>query len=208
MAGFVAAVAGRDDPVWVGIDPGVSGALAFVCGDRFCAVDVPQAVRRVRRRRRLSPARAKAAGRKTRTVAVTEREADLGAVAALFRLLEPLGGRLRFALERVPPTVGRPGRAYAEVRLNRAYAMWPLFLAYLGHPVVGVSPADWKRTFGLRRSDKDASRAAAARLFPGADVARKKDHNRAEALLLAEYLRRHWPAAARPSDENGGKDIV
>lgn len=50
-----------------------------------------------------------------------------------------------------------------------------------------VEPREWKKLFGLR-TEKDASRATCLRLYPGAPVARVKDHNRAEAILLAHYL--------------------
>ena len=54
-----------------------------------------------------------------------------------------------------------------------------------------VPPGVWKRTFGLSK-DKDASRLKAMELFPQLRdrLTRKKDHNRAEALLIAEYARR------------------
>jgi hypothetical protein len=39
-------------------------------------------------------------------------------------------------------------------------------------------------------SDKAASLDKARLLFPAASLDRKKDHNRAESLLLAEYGRR------------------
>lgn len=56
-------------------------------------------------------------------------------------------------------------------------------------PVEIVSPLKWKRALGLIGQDKEASRAKALKLYPSlADqLKRKKDHNRAEAVLLA-----HW----------------
>ena len=53
-----------------------------------------------------------------------------------------------------------------------------------------VTPAKWKRGMGLTQ-DKMASLHAARRLFPDASLARKKDNDRAEALLIAEYARTH-----------------
>jgi len=52
-------------------------------------------------------------------------------------------------------------------------------------------PTVWKRHFNLLKCDKEASRSAAIRLFPqaGDDLKRKLDHNRAEALLIAKYLK-------------------
>lgn len=57
----------------------------------------------------------------------------------------------------------------------------------LGLSVQRVHPKTWKKSYGLG-SDKPASIACAQRLYPGIDVLeRKKDHGRAEAILLARY---------------------
>ena len=49
-----------------------------------------------------------------------------------------------------------------------------------------VRPADWKKAMGLS-ADKDQARARAIRLYPEAPLALAKHHNRAEALLIARY---------------------
>jgi crossover junction endodeoxyribonuclease RuvC len=50
-----------------------------------------------------------------------------------------------------------------------------------------ANPASWKREMGLT-NDKKLSLDMARRLFPGASLARAKDHGVAEALLLAYWL--------------------
>ena len=62
-------------------------------------------------------------------------------------------------------------------------------IAASGVPLHLVSPAKWKRHFGLD-ADKEKARALALRLWPTrADLfGRKKDHGRAEAALLARYF--------------------
>ena len=71
-------------------------------------------------------------------------------------------------------------------------------------PVARVRPVEdtdprvgplWKRTMGLD-SQKAGSLDKARLLFPTADIERKKDHGRAEALLLAEYGRRTFTRSA------------
>lgn len=54
------------------------------------------------------------------------------------------------------------------------------------HP---VHPQTWKNFYHLGGAAKDASRGMAVRLYPAAAslLARKKDINRAEALLIAHY---------------------
>jgi crossover junction endodeoxyribonuclease RuvC len=57
----------------------------------------------------------------------------------------------------------------------------------VGIPVVQVSPSKWKRDMGLD-SDGEKSRALALRHWPKCiHLKRKKDHGRAEALLLARW---------------------
>ena len=62
-------------------------------------------------------------------------------------------------------------------------------LAALCRPYVLVTPAKWKKGMGLD-NDKEKSRALARSLWPTAALSRKKDHGRAEALLIAEWWRR------------------
>jgi crossover junction endodeoxyribonuclease RuvC len=57
----------------------------------------------------------------------------------------------------------------------------------LGMPLELVTPATWKRRFGLIGAEKDAARTKATELYPGIILARKKDVGRADALLIARY---------------------
>lgn len=50
-----------------------------------------------------------------------------------------------------------------------------------------VTPQKWKKHFGLIGEEKDASRILAQQLFPSADLSKKKDHGKAEALLIARW---------------------
>ena len=56
-------------------------------------------------------------------------------------------------------------------------------------PWMLVTPQKWKKELGLT-SDKDLSLNMARELWPDAPLARKMDNGRAEALLMAEWLRR------------------
>lgn len=67
------------------------------------------------------------------------------------------------------------GRIQAAIELANCY--W-----------TSVSPYTWKKKLGLTK-EKGDSLGRSRSLFPlcGADLKRQKDHNRAEALLLAQY---------------------
>ena len=60
-------------------------------------------------------------------------------------------------------------------------------VAAVGLPMVLVTPVAWKRRAGLLGKPKDFSRTICQRLYPGADIARKKDIGRAEAILIAKF---------------------
>jgi crossover junction endodeoxyribonuclease RuvC len=49
-----------------------------------------------------------------------------------------------------------------------------------------IAPREWKKHLKIGK-DKEEARAMAIRLFPTAPLGRKKDHNRAESLLIAQY---------------------
>lgn len=82
----------------------------------------------------------------------------------------------------------RPGQGVASTfRFGRSYGTAIGVIAALEIPCVFVTPAKWKRHFGLP-SDKEAARAMAMRLWPASThFQRKKDHGRAEAALIARW---------------------
>ena len=52
-----------------------------------------------------------------------------------------------------------------------------------------VRPAKWKKYFNLINSEKDASRTRAIEIFPyfSSKLSRKKDSNKADAILIASF---------------------
>jgi crossover junction endodeoxyribonuclease RuvC len=52
-----------------------------------------------------------------------------------------------------------------------------------------VRPAKWKKYFNLINSEKDASRTRAIEIFPyySTQLSRKKDNNKADAILIASF---------------------
>jgi hypothetical protein len=58
-----------------------------------------------------------------------------------------------------------------------------------GIPLEFVEAASWKKWFDLRGADKEASRQLALKMWPvsGYLMRRKKDHQRAEAMLIAKF---------------------
>lgn len=105
----------------------------------------------------------------------------------ILQILEPEGDGQRLAyIERVS---AMPGQGVTSTfRFGEQYGALQMALAATKTPVHMVTPAVWKRYFGLTRS-KGASRGLAMQRFPAfADkFKRVKDDGRAEATLIAVY---------------------
>ena len=56
-------------------------------------------------------------------------------------------------------------------------------------PLYFVRPAKWKKYFNLINAEKDASRTKAIEIFPyfSSQLSRKKDSNKADAILIASF---------------------
>ena len=63
--------------------------------------------------------------------------------------------------------------------------------AALNLPIFYVRPTKWKKHFELINSSKDASRTKAIEMYPHISprLSRKKDVNKADAILIARYFR-------------------
>ena len=150
----------------IGIDPGLSGAVAVLADGRYSEVfDMP------------TVGRGKA-GRQTVNAA------GLSNLIRSVRALHP-GADVSAVVEDV---AARPGNGSASMfRFGHACGAVAGVLGALGVPVAYVTPGRWKRAYGLLGAEKDASRGRAIDLFPAAPLGRKRDHGRAEALLLAAW---------------------
>jgi crossover junction endodeoxyribonuclease RuvC len=90
----------------------------------------------------------------------------------------------------------RPGQGVSSMfRFGVAYGATKMALAACGVPYTIITPAKWKSAVGIQTgAGKEASRLRALQLFPdqAANLARKKDHARADAMLIAHFgVRRH-----------------
>ena len=61
-------------------------------------------------------------------------------------------------------------------------------------PIYFIRPVKWKKHFNLIGSSKDASRTKATELFPNFSnkMAKKKDANKADAILIGRYFLDHY----------------
>lgn len=78
--------------------------------------------------------------------------------------------------------------------LCRAYGTIEGVVAALGYPIFQVTPRIWKKVYGLPGKEKEVARTKAIQLFPTMSkrLSLKKNHNRAEALLIADYMSKYY----------------
>ena len=145
--------------IYIGIDPGKSGAFAAIDKDGQCAVAIPWDAQEFIKF-------AKASKHTTMTACVEKVGAMPGqGVTSMFNFGKSAG--------------------FIEGVLQ-AYSI----------PYQLVPPQTWKREFSLGHSKED-SITVCKRLFPGVnllptDRCKKESGGMAEALLMAEYARRHF----------------
>jgi len=155
----------------IGIDPGITGAIAYYGG----VVDIPVQPNGINRK--------------------VKNRIDALATYKLLKSMFDAGETLLILEDQVyrpvinPKTKALvPGGGSSAFSLGDTYGVLRALCLAIGFSVVVVSPTKWKRYMGLSK-DKEQSLQAARTLQPDCSDAlkRKKDHNRAEAILLRDY---------------------
>ena len=83
-----------------------------------------------------------------------------------------------------------PGQGVTSMfNFGQSYGVLKGVCAAMRLPMYFVRPAKWKKYFNLINSEKDASRTKAIEIFPyfSSNLAKKKDSNKADAILIASY---------------------
>lgn len=161
------AAAPESPSFFLGIDPGLTGALAlFYPGPgptKFIIIDMPTYETTVNSKKR--------------------KEIDLYALARFFDLN---ARSIRLALVEEPHAM--PGQGVSSTfTFGFNCGVMQAMVASAFIPLKRISPSQWKRQLGLTK-DKDDVRRRASEILPEHSEwwARAKDHGRAEAALLAK----------------------
>lgn len=144
----------------IGIDPGLSGAIALLRDGEYAEVwDMPTMGR--------------GSGNK--------QQINAAAVGKLLRECPPC----RAYIELVG---AMPGQGVSSMfNFGKAAGAAMGALGALQIPVIEVTPQRWKKQFGLTGKEKDMARTMAQQLMPSAPLSLKKHGGRADALLIALY---------------------
>jgi crossover junction endodeoxyribonuclease RuvC len=146
----------------IGIDPGLSGAIAVLEESGFLHEVADMPIMELRKGR--NQVNAAALSKILKRWAASDAMAYLEQVSAM------------------------PGQGVSSMfSFGCSYGIVQGVLAALTIPMVLVSPQSWKKRAGLQGKDKDMARTLAIRLYPAAELSRKKDIGRADAILIARY---------------------
>jgi crossover junction endodeoxyribonuclease RuvC len=165
---------------YLGIDPGLRGALALLPPDGDCVACTDTPIVHVKKgittRAQYAPGdmrSALVALLAKATVANGAEATDPAHVVAVLELVHAL-----------------PGEGVRSVgTLMRGSGLWEGLCAGLGIAVRVVAPQAWKKHAGLLRTKKGASRVVASTMFPTLDLGPKSQTGRADAVLIAAYGR-------------------
>lgn len=153
--------------IYIGIDPGLTGAISFVDSRGSCVVeDIPTV--------------------ELPGNGMVKRKVDGLALARLVRQHCPASDQAMVVCEAVRAMGGKNNAVQTQGSLMRTLGAIEAVFEVLRFPWAIVEPQAWKRFYGLG-SDKRESLTVARALYPGAPLKLAKHHNRAEALLIAHY---------------------
>jgi len=146
----------------IGIDPGLTGAIALLRNGEFAEVfDMPTSGRGV--------------GGK--------QDINHPELARILREMPPCSAYVEHVWGFNKGNVKQSSAS--GFHLGKTVGALHMGLACYGMPLELVTPQKWKKSLGLIGTDKDAARTRAIQLFPNAPLSRKKDIGRADALLIA-----------------------
>ena len=83
-----------------------------------------------------------------------------------------------------------PGQGVTSMfNFGQSYGILKGICSAMQLPIYFVRPAKWKKYFNLINSEKDASRSRAIEIFPyfSSQLSKKKDANKADAILIASF---------------------
>jgi crossover junction endodeoxyribonuclease RuvC len=156
-------------PAILGIDPGTTGAIALIHEERRMVYDTPSM--RSGKRAEMS-------------------------CRAVVQMLTDIAKMVRAPMVAVVEKVhSMPKQGVASsFSFGMNFGMWQGMLAALAIEYHLITPQEWKgKIMGGMPKEKEAALLQAQRIFPELTphLVRKKDVDRADALLLAEYGRRY-----------------
>ena len=150
----------------IGIDPGLSGAIAILENNKVLNIfEMPVMSEGKKNKRQMNSAQ-------------------------LVKLLKDNISKNEDVSVIVEQVNAMPGQGVTSMfNFGQSFGILKGICSSMQLPMYFVRPAKWKKYFNLINSEKDASRTRAIEIFPyfSNQLSRKKDSNKADAILIANF---------------------
>ena len=152
----------------IGIDPGISGSICFLQDGKIVdVIEMPTMTEGKKNKKQVNGSQI---------------------VNEILEKIKELDKReIKVVIEQVS---AMPGQGVTSMfNFGQSFGILKGICSSMQLPMYFVRPAKWKKYFNLINSEKDASRTRAIEIFPyfSKQLSRKKDSNKADAILIASF---------------------
>jgi len=151
----------------IGIDPGISGSICFFEEGKILEViEMPVMTEGKKNKKQVNGAQI---------------------YNEFLKRINNKDNEIRVVIEQVS---AMPGQGVTSMfNFGQSYGILKGVCSAMQLPTFFVRPARWKKYFNLINSQKDASRTRAIEIFPyfSTQLSKKKDSNKADAILIASF---------------------
>ena len=152
----------------IGIDPGLSGSICFLIDGKILdVIEMPTMAEGKKNKRQVNGSQV--------FNEITKRTKEFQK------------NQVRVVIEQVS---AMPGQGVTSMfNFGQSFGVLKGVCTAMQLPMYFVRPAKWKKYFNLINSEKDASRTRAIEIFPSfsSSLSKKKDSNKADAILIASF---------------------
>ena len=152
----------------IGIDPGISGSICFFNEGKIVdVVEMPTMTEGKKNKKQVNGAQI------------------FNEISERIKKLDKRD--IKIVIEQVS---AMPGQGVTSMfNFGQSYGILKGICSAMQLPMYFVRPAKWKKYFNLINTEKDASRTRAIEIFPyySSHLSRKKDSNKADAILIASF---------------------
>jgi len=152
----------------IGIDPGISGSICFFQDGKIIdAVEMPTMTEGKKNKKQVNGSQI------------------FNEISERIKKLDKKD--IKVIIEQVS---AMPGQGVTSMfNFGQSFGILKGICSAMQLPMYFVRPAKWKKYFNLINSEKDASRTRAIEIFPyfSGQLSRKKDSNKADAILIASF---------------------
>ena len=153
----------------IGIDPGISGSICFLKdGEIKDVVDMPTMIEGKKNKKQVNGSQI------------------FNEISEKIKNMDKKN--IKVVIEHV---TAMPGQGVTSMfNFGQSFGILKGICSAMQLSVYFVRPAKWKKYFNLINSEKDASRTRAIEIFPyySSHLSKKKDSNKADAILIASYF--------------------